>query len=37
MKTEKTRVEKQTIELQKSITEKHQIIAEKEAKVVSLK
>ena len=37
LETEKTGVEKQTMELQKSITEKDQIIAEKETKVVSLK
>ncbi|KAJ4335783.1 hypothetical protein N0V87_005898 [Didymella glomerata] len=37
LETEKTRVEKRTMELQKSIAGKDQIIAETEAKVVSLK
>jgi chromosome segregation ATPase len=37
LETEKTRVEKHTMELQKSIAGKDQIIAETEAKVVSLK
>lgn len=37
LETEKTHVEHRTMEMQKSITEKDQIIAEREAKVASLK